>query len=102
MIASARRRLCRSPFFAKVTRRSATGRRRLAFVSVVLMLLCVNRAAARFASMRRSWAGPPPRRGPLVGVGIVLVLQYRKSFGRSGGGFVVVVATVEVGAVESG
>jgi len=56
--------------FANVIRRSATGRRRLAFVSVVWMLLCVNSAAARFASSRRSCAGPPPRRGPLVGLGM--------------------------------
>ena len=45
---------------AKVMSRSASGRRRLTFVSVVWMLLCVNRAAARLPSSRRSCAGPPP------------------------------------------
>src|ERR1700709_370771 len=76
MTVSTRRRACRSPRFANVMSRSATGRRRLAFVSVVLMLLCVNRAAARFASMRRSCAGPPPRRGPLVGAAISRFFRY--------------------------
>jgi hypothetical protein len=39
----------------------------VAFGQVIWMLLCVKSAAARFASSRRSCAGPPPRRGPLVG-----------------------------------
>ena len=82
MTASTRRRAWRSPRFAKVMRRSATGRRRLALVSVVLMLLCVNRAAARFASKRRSCAGPPPRRGPLVGAAIVRFLSLFYVFRR--------------------
>ena len=48
--------------------------RRFAFVSVVVMRPCSNSAVARLASMSRSCAGPPPRRGPLVGVGIVVLL----------------------------
>ncbi|MFB9071661.1 hypothetical protein ACFFX0_10795 [Citricoccus parietis] len=36
----------------------------------MVIFLCSNRLADRLASMSRSWAGPPPRRGPLVGVGI--------------------------------
>src|SRR5690348_9582005 len=50
---------------------SASGRSRLAFVSVVVMRPCLNSDVARFASISRSCAGLPPRRGPLVGVGIV-------------------------------
>src|SRR6185312_12609131 len=98
--ARTRRRACRSPRLANVMRRSASGRRRLALVSVVLIDLCVNSAAARFASSRRSWAGPPPRRGPLVGLGI---LSYSRSDsgGRNSDGLVVV-AAVEVRAVEPG
>ena len=67
-----RRLAWRSPRLAKVTIRSANGRRRLALVSVVWMRPWVNRAVARFASIKRSWAAPPPRRGPLVGLGIVV------------------------------
>src|SRR4051812_35478683 len=66
-----RRREARSPRLAKVIRRSAYGRSRFALVTVVVMRLCSKSDAARFASIRRSWAGPPPRRGPLVGVGIM-------------------------------
>src|ERR671932_611095 len=38
-----------------------------------------NRARARLAMSSFSWAGPPPRRGPLVGVGIELFLPQRKA-----------------------
>src|SRR5699024_5698432 len=69
--ASTRRREARSPFFAFVIIRSATGRRRLALVTVVLICLCSNSWAAMLLSMRRSCVGDPPRRGPLVGVCIV-------------------------------
>src|SRR5262245_65278965 len=65
-----RRRAARSSFFAKVTRRSASGRSRLALVSVVWIRPCLNSEVARLASINRSCAGLPPRRGPLVGVGI--------------------------------
>src|SRR3954454_5812632 len=69
-------------------RRSASGRSRLALVSVVVMLPCSNSAVARLANIKRSCAGPLPRRGPLVGVGIcpaplVLVLGLARSCERS-------------------
>src|SRR5687768_3485737 len=67
---STRRRECRSPRLANVTRRSASGRSRFALVSVVWIRPCLNSDVARFASISRSCAGLPPRRGPLVGVGI--------------------------------
>src|SRR5690554_4562925 len=51
-------------------RRSASGRSRLARVSVVVIRRCSNREVARLASMRRSCAGPPPSREPLVGINI--------------------------------
>src|SRR5690242_15295143 len=69
--ASTRRRASRSPRFANVTRRSASGRRRLALASVVVMESCSNSELARLARISRSCAGSPPRRGPLVGVGIL-------------------------------
>src|SRR6476661_5866535 len=84
-----RRRACRSPRLAKVMRRSASGRRRLAFASVVVMRSCTNSALARFASINRSCAGLPPKREPLVGVGICTPLEL---FGLGE----VRVATVEV------
>ena len=65
----------RSPRFANVTKRSATGRRRLALVSVVTIRLCMKSDVAMLLSIRRSWAGPPPRRGPFVGVGISFSLR---------------------------
>src|SRR3712207_5535248 len=49
---------------------SAKGRSRFAFVSVVLIFPCLNSSMARLAMMSFSCAGLPPRRGPLVGVGI--------------------------------
>src|SRR5439155_21614355 len=67
---STRRRECRSPRLALVMSCSASGRSRLALVSVVVMRPCRNSDVARFASISRSCAGLPPRRGPLVGVGI--------------------------------
>src|SRR6478609_7260782 len=100
MTESTRRRACRSPRLPNVTRRSASGRRRFALVSVVVMLLWMNRAEARFASRRRSWAGPPPRRGPFVGLGI---LSYSRCESRSRvSDGLVVVSAVEVRAVEPG
>ena len=71
---STRRRACRSPRFANVIRRSASGRSRFALASVVVIRLCSNRLVARLARISRSCAGPPPRRGPFVGVGMVVVL----------------------------
>src|SRR5512139_3974775 len=59
--------------------RSASGRSRLALASVVVIRPCSNSAVARFASMSRSCAGPPPRRGPLVGVGMVVALLEESS-----------------------
>src|SRR5947209_11726746 len=59
-----------SPRLAKVISRSATGRSLRALASVVVIRPCWNSAVARFARMCRSWAGLPPRRWPLVGVGI--------------------------------
>src|SRR5690348_14108263 len=70
MVVSTRRRAARSPRLAKVIIRSASGAIRLALVSVVVMDRCVNSCVARLASMSRSWAGPPPSRGPFVGVGM--------------------------------
>src|SRR5690606_33720685 len=49
---------------------SASGRTRLALASVVVILPCSNNDVARFANINRSCAGDPPRRVPLVGVGI--------------------------------
>src|SRR2546422_6995511 len=69
------RRLCRSPRLALVIRRSANGRSRFALVSVVWILPCWNSDVARLASISRSWAGDPPSRAPLVGVGISLAPQ---------------------------
>src|SRR4029450_6245506 len=64
---------------ATVMRRSAWGRRRLALASVVRIRPSENRALARLAMSSFSWAGPPPRRGPLVGVGIWLFLPQRQA-----------------------
>src|SRR5215467_11432647 len=64
------RRACRSPRLAKVIRRSASGRSLRALASVVVILPCSNSAVARLAIMWRWWAGLPPSRWPLVGVGI--------------------------------
>src|SRR5882757_8169255 len=70
MVRRTRRRAARSSRFAWVIRRSASGRSRLAFVSVVVIRPCLNSDVARLASISFWWAGLPPRRGPLVGVGI--------------------------------
>src|SRR5690349_13470089 len=59
-----------SPFFALVISFSASGRRRLALASVVVIRPFWNSAVARFARISRSWDGLPPRRAPLVGLGI--------------------------------
>src|SRR3954470_2412988 len=64
------RRACRSPRLAKVTSFSASGRSRLALASVVVIRPCSNSDVARLASISFSWEGDPPRRGPLVGVGM--------------------------------
>src|SRR5215469_8848708 len=64
------RRACRSPRLAKVISRSASGRSLRALASVVVILPCSNSAVARLAIMCRWWAGLPPSRWPLVGVGI--------------------------------
>src|SRR6478752_10879892 len=59
-----------SPRLALVISFSASGRSRLAFASVVTIRPCSNSWVARFARMIRSCEGLPPRRFPLVGVGI--------------------------------
>src|SRR5437763_1430540 len=69
------RRACRSPRLAKVTSFSANGRSRFAFASVVVIRPCSNSEVARLASISRSCAGDPPRRGPLVGVGMSVLPQ---------------------------
>src|SRR5512133_1015454 len=69
------RRACRSPRLAKVTSFSARGRRRFALVSVVVIRPCSNSEVARLASISRSCEGDPPRRGPLVGVGMSVLPQ---------------------------
>src|SRR5438270_440037 len=70
MTFSTSRRLCRSPRLALLISRSAKGRSRFALASVVVIRPCWNSDVAKLASISRSWAGPPPRRGPLVGVGM--------------------------------
>src|SRR4051812_49186857 len=75
MVVMTWRRACRSPRLAKVTSFSARGRRRFAFVSVVVIRPCSNSEVARLASISRSCAGDPPRRGPLVGVGMSVLPQ---------------------------
>src|SRR3954453_16625395 len=69
------RRACRSPRLAKVTSFSAYGRSRLALASVVVIRPCSNSEVARLASISRSCDGDPPRRGPLVGVGMSVLPQ---------------------------
>src|SRR3954471_19245407 len=69
------RRACRSPRLAKVTSFSASGRSRFALASVVVIRPCSNSDVARLASISRSCAGDPPRRGPLVGVGMSVLPQ---------------------------
>src|SRR5215218_2023733 len=78
------RRACRSPRLAKVTSFSANGRSRFAFASVVVIRPCSNSDVARLASISRSCCGPPPRRGPLVGVGISCSLVFSVFQRRSG------------------
>src|SRR4051794_16675432 len=88
------RRACRSPRLAKVTSFSASGRSRLALVSVVVIRPCSNSDVARLASISRSCEGDPPRRGPLVGVGMSVLPQ---AAGRSVPGCIIrgaVVASV--------
>src|SRR3712207_9146492 len=75
MVVITRRRACRSPRLAKVTSFSARGRSRLAFAAVVVIRPCSNSDVARLASISRSCAGEPPRRGPLVGVGMSVLPQ---------------------------
>src|SRR4051812_19379057 len=86
MVVMTWRRACRSPRLAKVTSFSARGRRRFAFVSVVVIRPCSNSEVARLASISRSCAGDPPRRGPLVGVGMSVLPQ---AAGRACAGCVV-------------
>src|SRR5690606_7560573 len=69
------RRLATVSVLALVISCSAYGRRRLALASVVVMRPCSNRAVARFARISRWCEGLPPRRGPLVGVGMSLLLN---------------------------
>src|SRR5690349_24509453 len=58
---------------------SASGCRRLAFDAVVVIAPCSNSDVARLLRISFSCAGLPPRRDPLVGVGIV---QLQKSQAR--------------------
>src|SRR3984893_6188907 len=62
---------CTLPPFALVISFSAYGRSALALATVVVIAPASNRCAARLASSCFSWAGPPPRRGPLRGAGMV-------------------------------
>src|SRR5829696_10559966 len=75
MVVMTCRRACRSPRLAKVTSFSASGRSRFAFASVVVIRPCSNSDVARLASISRWCAGDPPRRGPLVGVGMSVLPQ---------------------------
>src|SRR5215217_5115408 len=65
------RRLATVSVLALVMSASAYGRRRRALASVVVILPCSNRFCARLARIRRWCDGLPPRRGPLVGVGMI-------------------------------
>ena len=67
---STSRRLCSAPFFAWLINFSAYGRSARAFVSVVLIRPCSNSEVARLASIAFWCEDDPPRRGPLVGLGI--------------------------------
>src|SRR4051795_11212621 len=73
IVESTWRRLCRSPFFALVISFSANGRSTRALASVVVIRPCSKRLVARFATMSLWCAGLPPRRGPFLGVGMVLL-----------------------------
>src|SRR3954463_9495865 len=68
------RRLCRSPFFALVISRSATGRSTRAFASVVVIRPCSKRLVARLATISFWCEALPPRRAPFLGVGMVVSL----------------------------
>src|SRR5437762_5187990 len=70
MRATTMRCWCTLPPFAFVISFSAYGRSALALATVVVIAPASNRCAARFASSCFSWAGPPPRRGPLRGAGM--------------------------------
>src|SRR5699024_575949 len=75
MVSMTRRREARSPFFALVMRRSACGRSRFGLVSVVVIALWRNSSVARPAMIFRPCAGYPPSRVPLVGAGMVVLLE---------------------------
>src|SRR4051794_12187148 len=93
------RRACRSPRLAKVTSFSANGRSRFALASVVVIRPCSNSDVARLASISRSCEGDPPRRGPLVGVGMSVLPQ---AAGRNGAGLrSVVLVCVSVAGREA-
>ena len=66
------RRLCRVPFLAWVISFSAYGRSARALGSVVLIRPCSNRDVARLARIAFWCEDDPPRRGPLVGLGIAI------------------------------
>src|SRR2546423_2026095 len=69
------RRACTLPRLAKVIRCSASGRTALAFASVVRIRSCWNSWEASVPSIRRSWSGPLPRRGPFRGFGTLVLPQ---------------------------
>src|SRR3954470_14839470 len=73
IVESTWRRLCRSPFLALVISFSANGRSTRALASVVVIRPCSKRLVARFATISLWCAAPPPRRGPFLGVGMVLL-----------------------------
>src|SRR3954466_8908592 len=85
---SPRRRAARSPRLAELLRRSARGRTRLAFASVVVIRRWANRLGGRLARRSRSCAGRPVGGGPLVGGGmsVVLLSQPAAPARRGGGG----------------
>src|SRR5690606_30486964 len=104
---STSRRLCNVPFLAWVISFSAYGRSARAFGSVVLIRPCSNSAVARLANIAFWCEDDPPRRGPLVGLGIGDSLRYGPARGTGlrlfGFGVVlVVVLLIAAGFVAPG
>ncbi|RWA18697.1 hypothetical protein MBRU_05695 [Mycolicibacterium brumae DSM 44177] len=67
------RRLCSAPFLACVISFSAYGRSARAFGSVVVIRPCSNSEVARLASSAFWCEDDPPKRAPLVGLGIATI-----------------------------
>src|ERR1700722_5473126 len=76
---STSRRWCSVPFLAWVISFSAWGRNPRALVSVVLIRPCSNSAVARLARIAFWCEDDPPRRGPLVGLGIATSPKWGRS-----------------------